>query len=61
MVYIQNCWLFRLCLTFLKAKNTTFRKLNLLPSSGETKEGDGGVKKPTHLGPLERERERERE
>jgi hypothetical protein len=30
-------------------KNTTFRKLDLFPSSGE-----GGEKTPTQLGPLER-------
>jgi hypothetical protein len=30
-----------------------FRKLDLLPSSGESKEGDSGVTKPTQLGPLE--------
>jgi hypothetical protein len=32
-----------------KTKNTTFRKLDLFPSSGE-----GGEKTPTQLGPLER-------
>ena len=45
MVYIQNCWVFGLCQSsniLKKAKNTTFRKLDLLPSSGEAKEGEGG-------------------
>jgi hypothetical protein len=37
-----------------KAKNTTFRKLDLLRSSGEAKEGEGGVREPTQLGPLQR-------
>ena len=27
-----------------------FRKLDLLPSSGKAKEGEGGVAKPTQLG-----------
>jgi hypothetical protein len=54
MVYIHNCWVFGLCpssniLKNEKAKNTTFRKLDLLPSSGEAKEGEGGVKQPTQI------------
>ena len=43
----QNCWVSGLCPAFNILKKT-FRKLNLLPSSGETKEGEG------ELGPLER-------
>jgi hypothetical protein len=35
---------------FLKLENTTFRKLDLFPSSGE----GGAGKTPTLLGPLER-------
>jgi hypothetical protein len=34
---------------FYRLENTTFRKLDLLPSSGER-----GEKTPTQLGPLER-------
>jgi hypothetical protein len=48
----QNCWVSGLCSAFNILKKT-FRKLDLLPSSGETKEGESGVKKPTQLGPLE--------
>jgi hypothetical protein len=37
-----------------KAKNMTFRKLDLLLSSGEAKEGEGGMTRPAQLGLLER-------
>jgi hypothetical protein len=49
MVYnTQNCWVSRLCPSSGKLGNTAFRKLALLPSSGE-----GGGKVSTLLGPLE--------
>ena len=35
-----------------KAKNTTFRKLDLLRSSGEAKEGEGGGDRTYSVGPL---------
>jgi hypothetical protein len=59
MVYIQNRWVFGLCptsniLESEKARNTAFRKLNLLQSSGEAQEGECGVTEPTQLCPLER-------
>jgi hypothetical protein len=44
MVYIQDYWVFGICPSSdilqkrKKAKNTAFRKLDLLPSSGEGKE-----------------------
>jgi hypothetical protein len=52
----QNYWVLDFVhslIYYKKLKNTTFRKLDLLPSSGEAKEGESGVKKPTQLGPLE--------
>jgi hypothetical protein len=42
---VQNRWVYGLCLS---SGNTTFRKLDLLPSSGEARET------PTLLDPLER-------
>ena len=44
MVYIQDYWIFGLCPSsdiLKKAKKTTFRKLDVLPSSGEAKVGEG--------------------
>jgi hypothetical protein len=50
MVYnTQNYWLFGLFPSSGILENTTFRKLDLFPSSGE-----GGGKTPTQLGSLER-------
>jgi hypothetical protein len=46
---IQNYWVFGLFTSSGILENTTFRKLNLFPSSGE-----GGEKTPTQFGPLER-------
>jgi hypothetical protein len=54
MVYsIQNYWVFGHFSSsgILRNRNTTFRKLDLFPSSGE---GGGGEKTPTQLFPLER-------
>jgi hypothetical protein len=49
MYNTQNYWVFGLFLLSGILENTTFRKLDLFPSSGE-----GGEKTPTQLGPLER-------
>jgi hypothetical protein len=52
MVYSAlNNWVFGLCPSsgILEIKNTTFRKLDLFPSSGERDR-----ETPTLLGPLER-------
>jgi hypothetical protein len=45
----QNCWVFGLFPSAGILENTTFRKLDLFPSSGE-----GEVKTPTQFVPLER-------